>query len=99
MELVASFDRGEYPVLIGTSCIGMGTDIKSVSCIVDLVGLTSEIRLRQGVGRGTRLFEGKTDCVYNDYSVKNIEKLLKHSKTRKKILNGIYPPVITKEAK
>lgn len=98
-ELVEKFDAGEYDVLVGTSCIQTGTDIKSVDCIINCVGLTSEIQVRQGVaGRGTRLFEGKVDCMVHDYNVFNIKKLEKHAKIRRKILNDIYGPVTIKEA-
>lgn len=93
MALVKSFDKGDYSTLIGTSCISVGTDIKSASLIVDLIGLTSEIRVRQGVGRGTRLFPGKTDCWYVDYKVSNIDKLAKHAKERARIFEDIYGPV------
>jgi superfamily II DNA or RNA helicase len=91
--LVKAFDLGEYPVLIGTSCIGVGTDIRSASFIVDVVGLTSEIRVRQNVGRGTRLFDGKTDCLYCDYDVWNVEKMHDHAAERAKIFEDIYGPV------
>lgn len=89
-KLVDSFDAGEYDVLVGTSCIQTGTDIKSVSCIISLVGLTSEIQIRQGViGRGTRLHSTKTDCLIMDYAISNIKKLETHAKKRRRIFNTI----------
>jgi superfamily II DNA or RNA helicase len=94
MDLVAAFDRGEFPVLVGSSCIGMGTDIKSADFIVDLMGLASEVRVRQSVGRGTRLFPGKTGTVYNDYCVENIDILRNQAKKRAAIFDEIYGPVI-----
>ncbi len=93
MELVKAFDRGEYPVLVGTSCISVGTDIRSASFIVDLVGLTSEIRLRQSIGRGTRLFPGKKDTIYCDYDAWNVEKMHDHAVERAKIMNAVHGPV------
>jgi superfamily II DNA or RNA helicase len=89
-ELVKSFDAGEYPVLVGTSCIGIGTDIKSADFIVSIVGLTSEIEISQGIGRGTRLFPGKTSCIYNDYWVTGIDCLERHAEKRREIFNSIY---------
>jgi superfamily II DNA or RNA helicase len=94
MALVAAFDKGEFPVLVGSSCIGMGTDIKSTDFIVDLMGLASEVRVRQSVGRGTRLFPGKTGTVYNDYCVGNIDVLRNQARKRAEIFNQIYGPVI-----
>ena len=99
MAIVEAFDRNEFQVLAGTSCIGMGTDIKSADFIVNIVGLTSEIEVSQGVGRGTRLFEGKTDCHYHDYWVTNIEDLDRHAAKRREIFNGIYGECKVMEAK
>lgn len=90
MELVKSFDNGDYPVLVGTSCIGMGTDIKSCDFIVSIVGLTSEIEISQNAGRGTRLFPNKKECIYNDYWVTNIKDLDRHANKRREIFDGIY---------
>ncbi len=96
-ELVQAFDHGEFPCLAGTSCIGMGTDIKSASFIIDLVGLKAEVRLRQNAGRGTRLFPGKSDCIYVDYSIGNVEMLAKHAAARAKVFEDIYGPVTYKK--
>lgn len=94
LELVKSFDRGEFPILVGTSCIGTGTDIKSVGFIIDIVGGKSEIRLRQNIGRGTRLFDGKKECIYYDYDVVDIPVLHKHAKDRAKIFDNVCGPVV-----
>lgn len=53
-ELVEAFDRGEFPVLVGTSCVSMGTDILSPETVVYLQGGQSAIQIPQAVGRGTR---------------------------------------------
>ena len=95
MALVKAFDAGEFPVLVGTSCIGMGTDVKSVTTIVDMVHDSSETRVRQSVGRGTRLFPEKNRCMYFDYVVKNVPPLQKQGMKRNKIFNDIYGPVRT----
>lgn len=100
LKLVEKYDAGEYDVLVGTSCVQTGTDIKSASCIINLFGLSSEIQIRQGViGRGTRLHLTKTDCVINDYNVQNIDKLAKHAKIRKRIFNETYGKCICLDAK
>jgi superfamily II DNA or RNA helicase len=98
-DLVKEFDAGKFPVLVGTACIGCGTDIKSADFIVNIIGLTSEIEISQGVGRGTRLFPGKTNCIYNDYWIYNLPKTMKdgtmskldkHASERRRIFNSIY---------
>lgn len=92
-ELVRRFDAGEFPCLVGTACISTGTDIKSADLVVDLVGLTSEIALRQRIGRGTRLWGAKKSFVYADYAINNVPVLAKHAKARAKILDDVHGPV------
>jgi superfamily II DNA or RNA helicase len=91
-KLVEQFDKGEFPVLVGTSVIGTGSDICSCDFIVNLIGLGSEIEICQNAGRGTRLSPAtnKKECFYIDYDVSNIECLTKHSAKRRKIFNSIY---------
>jgi superfamily II DNA or RNA helicase len=98
-NLVNRFDKGEFPVLVGSSAIGTGSDIKSCNVIVNIIGLGSEIEICQNAGRGTRLFPGKIDCLFVDYDVTNVEILHKHSLKRKKIFNSIYGNCTVLEAK
>lgn len=89
--LVDQFNAGEYPVLVGTSCISTGTDIKAVKTMIYLHGGKSEIEVKQGVGRCTRLTEGKTDCVVFDFDIKNVDLLHRHSEVRRGFYDEIYP--------
>jgi superfamily II DNA or RNA helicase len=99
MDLVADFDLGKFPVLVATGCVSIGTDIKSADLLVNVVGLTSEIEIRQGIGRGTRLFPGKTDTIYIDYDVFNNEKLHRHAEKRRAIFDSVYGQCKILEAK
>jgi superfamily II DNA or RNA helicase len=98
LDLVARFDNKQIDILVGTSVIGTGTDIKSASALFDLVGLSSEVRIRQNVGRGTRLHEDKADFWYVDFDIRNVRVLNNHAKTRAKIFEDIYGPVRTMSA-
>ncbi len=93
LALVKALDRGELDMLVGTSCIGMGVDTRSPSMIISLVGGSADVRIRQNVGRGTRKFPGKEDCLYVDYGISNKEKLLKQADKRLEVLDSIYGPV------
>lgn len=53
-SVVAQFNAGDLDVLVGTSCIATGTDIQVAEAALYLMGGKSEIKIRQGVGRGTR---------------------------------------------
>lgn len=90
-QLVEAFNAGEFPILIGTSCISMGTDIRAVRSLLWLRGGKSEPELRQGVGRCTRIVEGKDDCIFIDFGIANVETLERHAKARKAIFKEIYP--------
>jgi superfamily II DNA or RNA helicase len=52
--LADQFNDEEFPILVGTSCIGVGTDIKTPETIINLMGGCSPIGIPQAVGRGTR---------------------------------------------
>jgi superfamily II DNA or RNA helicase len=54
VELVDRFNAREFPILVGTSCINTGTDIKSVETCIFLAGGKSDIAVPQSVGRTTR---------------------------------------------
>jgi len=89
--LVEAFNRGEFPILIGTSCIATGTDIKAVKACIYLRGGKSEIEVKQSVGRCTRLFPGKEDCIFADFGISNVPMLEKHALARKDLYEEIYP--------
>ena len=53
-DLVDQFNRREFPILVGTSCISTGTDIQPVETCIYLMGGKSDIGVPQAVGRCTR---------------------------------------------
>lgn len=67
--LVAQFNDGKLPILIGTSCISTGTDTRPVGTIIYLQGGKSEIKFRQSMGRGTRKVPGKTSFNFIDFDI------------------------------
>lgn len=89
--LVEAFNRGEFPVLVGTSCVSTGTDIRNCGTIIYLQGGKSEIQVKQAVGRGTRLTDTKKDCFFVDFDVVNVPVVHRHAQVRKKIYGDIYP--------
>lgn len=92
--LVATFNEGKLPILVGTSCVGIGTDIKANSVTIYLRGGKSEIEVMQAaIGRSTRLHPpvGKTSCQIIDFDVVNVESLHRHTKVRKKFYDLVGP--------
>lgn len=93
-KLVERFNDGNLPILVGTSCIATGTDLKSNQATIYLRGGRSEIEVLQGaVGRSTRLHPpvGKTSCQIVDFDIRNVEALHRHAKARREIYKQICP--------
>lgn len=90
-KLVEGFNAREFPILVGTSCIATGTDLRATGAMLYLRGGKSETEVKQGVGRCTRLFPGKEDCIVIDFGVENVDTLARHAAARKEIYRDIYP--------
>lgn len=96
-KFVKEFDAGEFPILVGTSCITTGTDIHANEVTIYLQGGKSEIQVMQGpCGRSTRLFtfadgHKKKDCYVIDFDVENIEDMHRHAMARKLLYEQIAP--------
>lgn len=94
---VKEFNAGQFPILVGTSCITTGTDVKANEVTIYLQGGKSEIQVMQGpCGRSTRLFDfidghKKTDCYVVDFDVENIEDMHRHASARKQLYEEIAP--------
>lgn len=91
--LVEQFNAGQNKLLIGTGCIGMGTDLPPVQAIVYLQGNRSEILIKQAVGRGTRKVPGKESFYFVDFDVYTNPLTHNHAIERKKIYGSIYGTV------
>lgn len=82
---IKDFKEGKTNVLIGNwHLLGTGIDIPDISAILLCMAGTSEIMLMQAIGRGTRVYEGKRDCIVVDISPnhpKYINQLTKREET------------------
>lgn len=98
-ELVARFNREELSILIGTSCINTGTDIRPVKTMINLQAGKSPIKFPQSVGRGTRRPPGKTWFNYHDFAVKirglsiSEDPAMRQAFGRAALYKSIYPTV------
>lgn len=96
-RFVKEFNNEEFPVLVGTSCICTGTDLKANEVTIYLRGGRSEIEVMQGAcGRSTRKFtfkdgRKKTRCLVIDVDVDNVKVTHRHSESRRKIYQDIAP--------
>lgn len=103
-ELVERLNAGSLPVLVGTSCISIGTDIRTPKTLINLQGGTSEVKIRQAIGRGTRRENGvKEEFNYWDFKIKvrhpemdDFESITeRHALIRESIYHDVYPSLRT----
>lgn len=66
-QTLARFRRGELACITNVGVLTEGFDDPGVSCIAMARPTRSETLYAQCVGRGTRLFEGKRDCLVLDF--------------------------------
>jgi len=66
-EVLADFRAGRTHVLANVAVLTEGFDDPGVSCVAMARPTRSEGLYAQCVGRGTRLFEGKRDCLILDF--------------------------------
>lgn len=96
-KLVEQFNNHEFPILVGTSCISTGTDIRAVRSMIYHKGGRSEVEAKQGAGRCTRRIEGtKEDCIITDIMITDVELLHKHATIRKEYwqeLSSVYSEI------
>ncbi|EPM7558076.1 DEAD/DEAH box helicase [Enterococcus faecium] len=66
-EILEDFEKDKYNVLCNSMLLTEGWDCPSVDCIVVLRPTKVRSLYSQMVGRGTRLFEGKTELLLLDF--------------------------------
>ena len=89
-KLINDFNEGKFPILIGTSAVSMGTNIKIPKTGLYIRGGKSPIDVPQSVGRMTRLAPGKDSFTWFDFDVANVPTLHRHSQDRIRLYQDIY---------
>ena len=62
VKTINKFNDGASKLILGTSAIGMGSDIRPIKRLFILQYGSSDTALKQALGRATRLVPGKTSC-------------------------------------
>lgn len=95
VAFVGEFNRSEFPILVGTSCISTGTNVRANEATLNLQGGKSEIAVMQGpCGRSTRLHtfpdgRKKTSCAVIDFDVANVPDMHRHARDREAIYERV----------
>lgn len=84
-QTVKDFNAGLVKCVVGTTAVSTGTDFIPVKCLIYVQGGTSEIKIKQGAGRATRMCEGKTDFFLVDFNIKESKILERHADIRQAI--------------
>lgn len=82
---IKAFNEKQIRVLIGSSVIGEGIDVRSTDHLIMCQGGKSEIAIVQAIGRAIRLFPGKVKAFIHDFKFEGSKYLEKHSLEREQI--------------
>ena len=67
-DLIRQFRDGEIHCLVTVLALSVGFDVPDVDCIIWCRPTKSPVLYVQGMGRGTRIADGKTDCLVLDFT-------------------------------
>jgi superfamily II DNA or RNA helicase len=81
-DLIKEYNKGLFPILVGTDCIGIGSNIMVAKTLILIKAGRSEITFVQSVGRGLRATPDKKEVDIYDFLVENIPMMKFHSETR-----------------
>lgn len=80
---------GDLDALIGSTILDVGVDVPAVGMVILAGGGKAEIALRQRIGRGLRAKKsGPNVCMVLDFDDGKNKHLIKHTKTRRKIIDS-----------
>lgn len=95
-DAIVRFNEKDTRVLIGSSVIGEGIDVRSTDHLIMSQGGKSEITMVQAAGRAIRLYEGKSIAYIHDFSFENTHYMQKHADERREIYERNFQcPIIT----
>lgn len=77
-QTISAFNDKKINVLIGSSVIGEGIDVRSTDHLIMAQGGKSEIVMVQAAGRLIRLYPGKTRGVLHDFQFRNTQYMERH---------------------
>lgn len=84
-KTIKDFNNCKIPVLIGSTVIGEGINVKSTDHLIMANGGKSQIAITQAVGRAVRLFKDKKMAFIHDFCFEGTKFMSKHLKAREKI--------------
>lgn len=91
-KTIEDFNCKKIKVLVGSSVISEGIDIRSTDVLVNCKGGKSAIDLVQSIGRLIRKYEGKHIGIYYDFNFEGTKYLSKHYEDRLECIVDSFKP-------
>ena len=82
VETIKAFNRGDIPVLIGSSILNEGISISNMKVLIMAGGGKAQTQTVQKIGRVLRITKDKKEGIFYDFIDDGNKYLLKHSKQR-----------------
>lgn len=95
---IRAFNEKKIRILIGSSVIGEGIDVRSTDQLIMAQGGKSEIVIVQAVGRAVRLFEGKKLARVHDFDFLGTKYMRKHLVQREDIYKRNFECTINRSS-
>jgi len=92
-DTITAFNDKKVRVLIGSTVIGEGIDVRSTDHLIQCQGGKSEISIVQATGRGVRLYEGKLIATVHEFKFLNTKFMEKHYDQRRNIYWRNFEPI------
>ena len=96
-QAVLDFNTLKVQVLIGSSVLGEGVNIRSTTHLIMAQGGKSLIAISQALGRCVRLFPGKTEAVVHDFKWLGTKYLERHLQNRLDVYLKNYGAVVIED--
>lgn len=93
-QTIENFNNKKIRILIGSSVIGEGIDVRSTDHLIMCQGGKSEIICVQAVGRAVRLYKDKEVARVHDFNFSNTKYMSKHFEQRLDIYKRNFEPTI-----
>lgn len=90
IDAIESFNDGDVRVLIGSTVVGEGVDIRATTHLILATGGKSTIKIVQALGRCVRLHPGKTQSFVYDFSFNPSRYMRKHAGQRISIFREYF---------
>ena len=89
---IQDFNAKKITILIGSSVVGEGIDVRSTDHLILAQGGKSEIVIVQAIGRLVRLFKDKMKGYVHDFNFKNTKYMNRHYDIRRDIIERNFQP-------